>query len=67
MATIGDRKVSAILAKIRDSQTPLISPIKSPQKKQSASKRSIVKARTKRASAELNDDLLSSKLASKKY
>ena len=56
MATIGDRKVSAILAKIRDSQTPLISPIKSPQKKQSASKR-----------AELNDDLLSSKLASKKY
>ncbi|CAH3150092.1 unnamed protein product, partial [Pocillopora meandrina] len=32
MATIGDRKVSAILAKIRDSQTPLILPIKSPQK-----------------------------------
>ena len=32
MATIGDRKVSAILAKIRDSQTLLISPIKSPQK-----------------------------------
>ena len=32
MATIEDRKVSAILAKIRDSQTPPISPIKSPQK-----------------------------------
>ena len=32
MATIEDRKVSAILAKIRDSQTPPISRIKSPQK-----------------------------------
>ena len=32
MATIEDRKVSAILAKIRDSQAPSISPIKSLQK-----------------------------------